>query len=134
MLFTVDPSRSEAVYAQVMHEIRQRIARGLLNAGDRLPTVRDLAQTLVVNPNTVGKAYQLLESEGVISTRRGVGTFVADVSPKLSLSARRERVNELLDRLLTEAYHMGFNQDSLMDTIEKRMKSFQTSGSRRRGQ
>ena len=134
MLFTVDPSRGEAVYVQVMHEIKQRIARGLLNAGDRLPTVRELARTLVVNPNTVGKAYQLLETEGVISTRRGSGTFVASVSPKLSRALRRERVNTLLDKLLTEAYHMGLDEDSLMDLIQRRVKSFRLSAKRRRSQ
>ena len=134
MLFTVDPSRSEAVYVQVMHEIKRRIARGLLSAGDRLPTVRELARTLLINPNTVGKAYQLLETEGVISTRRGSGTFVANVSPKLSPALRRERVNRLLDQLFTEAYHMGFDEDSLMNSIQKHAKSFQLSVNRRRGE
>lgn len=134
MLFTVDPSRSEAVYVQVMREIKQRIARGLLHAGDRLPTVRDLARTLVINPNTVGKAYQLLENEGVISTRRGSGTFVACVSPRLSPALRRARVTRLLDDLFTEAYHMGLDDNALQDLIQKRAKSFRLSVKRRRGE
>lgn len=134
MLFTVDPSRSEAVYMQVMREIKRRIARGLLSAGDRLPTVRDLARTLIINPNTVGKAYQLLEAEGVISTRRGSGTFVATVSPKLTPALRRERMGELLDQLFTEAYHMGLDEDSLMVSIQKRAKSFRLSVNRGRGE
>lgn len=134
MLFTVDPSRSEAVYVQIMHEIKRRIARGLLKTDDRLPTVRELARMLVINPNTVGKAYQLLESEGVISTRRGSGTFVASVSPRLSPVLRRERVNSLLDQLFTEAYHMALDEDSLMDAIRKRAKSFRLSVKRRCGE
>lgn len=134
MLFIVDPSRSEAVYVQIMHEIKRRIARGLLKTDDRLPTVRDLARTLVVNPNTVGKAYQLLETEGVISTRRGSGTFVASVAPRLSPALRRERVNKMLDQLFTEAYHMALDEDSLMDAIQKRAKSFRLSVKRRRGE
>ncbi len=132
MLFTVDPSRNEAVYVQIMHEIKQRMARGLLTTGDRLPTVRELARSLVINPNTVGKAYQLLETEGVISTRRGSGTFVASVSPRLSPALRRERVNSLMDQLFTEAYHMGMDGDSLMDSIRKRAKSFRLPVKRRR--
>ena len=119
---------------QVMREIKRRIARGLLSAGDRLPTVRDLARTLIINPNTVGKAYQLLEAEGVISTRRGSGTFVATVSPKLTPALRRERMGELLDQLFTEAYHMGLDEDSLMVSIQKRAKSFRLSVNRGRGE
>lgn len=119
---------------QVMREIKQRIARGLLSPGDRLATVRELARTLVINPNTVGKAYQMLEIEGVISSRRGSGTFVATVAPRLSSALRRKRVNDLLDLLLTEAYHMGLDEDSLMASVHKRAKSFRLSVKRGRGE
>ncbi len=134
MLFTIDPSRSAAIYVQVTYEIKRRIARGVLNAGDRLPTVRELARTLVINPNTVGKAYQLLETEGVISTRGVSGTFVASVSPKLSSAQRRARVNKLVDELFTEAYHLALDEESLMELIVKRAKSFRLSANRRRGE
>ena len=101
-------------------------------AGDRLPTVRELARTLVINPNTVAKAYQLLEAEGVISARRGSGTFVASGSPKLSPAVRRTCVNRLADELCTESYHMGLDEESLMELILKRAKSFRLSAKRRR--
>ena len=133
MLFKIDPSRTQAVYAQVMNEIKRRIASGVLNVGDRLPSIRDLARTLLINPNTTAKAYQMLEAEGVVSTQRGSGTFVADVSPKLSPVARRARVNALLDDLFTEAYHLGFNRQSLMELVRERAKSFQLPTNRERG-
>lgn len=84
MLFKIDSSRGEPVYAQSMAEIKRRMARGTLTPGNRLPSVRELARSLVVNPNTAAKAYQLLEAEGVIATRRGTGTFVAGEPSQLS--------------------------------------------------
>jgi DNA-binding transcriptional regulator YhcF (GntR family) len=128
VLFKIDPSRSEAVYAQVMSEIKLRIARGLLKRGDRLPSVRELARTLIINPNTAAKAYQLLEAEGVITTRQGAGTFVAGGTPKVSASARRDRMNRLIDELFTEAYHMGLKEESLVDLIHERARRFQLGG------
>ncbi|MHC4696099.1 MAG: GntR family transcriptional regulator [Planctomycetota bacterium] len=132
MLFKIDPLRSEAVYAQVMVEIRRRIARGLLKSGDRLPSVRELARSLVINPNTVAKAYQLLEAEGVITMRQGLGTFVADTKPRLSATVRKARVARLIDDLFTEAYHMGLNAESLENLIHERAKTFRHSGNRER--
>ncbi len=124
MLFKIDASRSEAVYAQVMNEVKRRIARGLLNVGDRLPSVRELARTLVINPNTAAKAYQLLEAEGVVATRQGRGTFVAAMPTKLSTAAKRSRIKSLVDNLFTEAYHLGLNKESLIELINERATGF----------
>ncbi len=132
MLFKVDLSRGEPVYAQIMAEIKRRMARGTLKPGDRLPSVRELARSLVINPNTAAKAYQLLETEGVIATRRGTGTYVAGEPSKLSLAVRRARVNGLADDLLTEAYHMGFDETSLLELLQARAKSFRLSTNRER--
>lgn len=132
MLFKVDLSKGEPVYAQIMGEIKRRMARGTLKPGDRLPSVRDLARSLVINPNTAAKAYQLLETEGVIATRRGTGTYVAGEPSKLSLAVRRARVNALADDLLTEAYHMGFDEASLLELLQARAKSFRLSTSKER--
>ena len=132
MLFKINPSRNEAVYVQIMNEVKRRMARGALKAGDRLPSVRGLARTLVINPNTAAKAYQLLETEGVIVTRRGSGTFVTDVSPKLAPGVRGERLNELADKLFTEAYHMGLDEKALMELVRNRGRSFQLPANRRR--
>lgn len=130
MLFKIDASRSEAVYAQVINEVKRRIARGLLKTGDRLPSVRELARTLVINPNTAAKAYQLLEAEGVVVARQGHGTFVATNATKLSVAAKRSRINSLLDNLFTEAYHLGLNQESLIKLIHERSTGFRLGENR----
>ena len=132
MLFKIDASRSEAVYAQVMNEVKRRIARGLLKTGDRLPSVRELARTLLINPHTAARAYQLLEAEGVVATRQGHGTFVAATSTKFSTAAKRSLINNLLDNLFTEAYHLGLNQESLIRLIHERATGFRLAEHRER--
>ena len=108
------------------------MARGLLKTGDRLPSVRELARTLVINPNTVAKAYQLLEAEGVVATRQGHGTFIASRPTELSIAAKRSRINSLLDNLFTEAYHLGLNKVSLIDLINERATGFRLTEKRER--
>ena len=79
-------------------------------AGMRLPSVRVLSRELVVNPNTIARAYTELEREGVLNTRQGLGVFVAEPQDDLSAAARRERLAAALDRFLTEAVHLGFSR------------------------
>ena len=109
MEFQCDPTSRVPIYRQLMDQIRQAVARGRLRPGSRLPSVRVLSRELVVNPNTVARAYTELEREGVLNTRQGLGVFVAEPQADLSAAARRERLAEALDRFLTEAVHLGFS-------------------------
>jgi GntR family transcriptional regulator len=77
-LFSVIPGSPEPIYRQLMAQVRRCIAGGQLRAGDELPSVRDLAQSLAVNPMTVSKAFGLLEAEGLLARRRGLAMVVAD--------------------------------------------------------
>ncbi|ASI36501.1 MULTISPECIES: GntR family transcriptional regulator [unclassified Exiguobacterium] len=78
-MFTVDPKSPLPIYEQLVTQIIRAIARGILRSGEQMPSVRDLASTLLVNPNTVSRAYQELESRDFIVTMRGKGSFVSDL-------------------------------------------------------
>jgi GntR family transcriptional regulator len=106
----VDPSDPTPLYAQLDRSIRAAIAAGWLRVGDQLPTVRQLAVDLRINANTVAKVYAELERAGVVSTQRGIGTFVRDNPTPAALATRRDRERELrplVDRLLADASAIG---------------------------
>src|SRR5215467_10455844 len=120
-MFTVDPVDPTPLYAQLDRSIRAAIAAGRLRAGDRLPTVRQLAVDLRVNANTVAKVYAELERSGVLATQRGVGTFVLASPPSpahpMAASARRERERQLrplVDRLLADASAIGVSLPEIL--------------------
>src|SRR6266850_2533883 len=113
MELRIDPANATPIYAQVVDQIRSLVASRALRAGDQLPSVRDLAVTLRVNRNTAAKAYQVLEADGVIETRAGQGSFVADGTPRWSREERYRRVEHALDRSLVEAHHLDVAVDNL---------------------
>jgi GntR family transcriptional regulator len=128
MQFQCDASARSPIYRQLMEQIREAVARGRLEPGDRLPSVRQLSKELVVNPNTIARAYTELEREGVLNTRPGLGAFVAKPQAGLKVEARRRRLMELVDRLLTEAVHLGFSADEVEALLAQRMQQFQFAG------
>ena len=118
-MFTVDPSDPTPIYAQLDRGIRAAIASGRLEVGDRLPTVRQLAVDLRVNANTVAKVYAYLEREGMLETRRGVGTFVAartDAPQEESL--RQLELGRLVDRFLADLSSHGFRVEDALPLID----------------
>jgi len=121
MWFHIDPSSGTPIYRQIVDQVRQAVAGGTLRPGDRLPPVRDLAVELAVNPNTVARAYQDLERDGVIETSRGRGTFVASGAAKVAEAERVERLGPVLDRVIAEAYLLGISEDDLGRILEKRL-------------
>jgi GntR family transcriptional regulator len=128
MEFQCDTASRVPIYRQLMDQIRQGIARGRLKPGSRLPSVRVLSRELVVNPNTVARAYTELEREGVLNTRQGLGVFVAEPQAELTAAVRRERLAQALDRFLTEAVHLGFSEDDVVTAVTKRIRGFQFVG------
>jgi GntR family transcriptional regulator len=125
MEFSIDTSSRLAIYRQLAQQIRRAVARGLLRPEDRLPSVRELSRTLVINPNTVARVYTELEREGILSTRPGLGVFVAAPKAELTKKVRKERLQELLDQLLTEAVHLGFTADEVIEGVKDGVKHFQ---------
>lgn len=127
MEFRIDPASRLPIYRQLGDQIREAIARGRLRAGEQLPSVRDLSRTLVVNPNTVARVYGELEREGVLHTRQGLGVFVAEHKAELTKRARKDRLDALLDRLLTEAVYLGFSAEEVVAAVAQRAGQFQWS-------
>ncbi len=128
MEFQCDPTSRLPIYRQLIEQVRRAVARGRLQPGVRLPSVRVLSRELVVNPNTVARAYAELEREGVLNTRQGLGVFVAEPQAELSLTVRRERLAAASDRFLTEAVHLGFSADEVMTALTKQLRNFQFAG------
>ncbi len=111
------------LYAQLTRAIQFAIVTGRLKIGEQLPTVRQLAVELRVNANTVAKVYAELEREGILETRRGVGTFVgARHFEAKSRQDHTELLRELADRFIEEAAALGFSVDDLLDQLQSRRK------------
>lgn len=120
---------STPVYQQIMDQIRTLVSKGAMAAGQPLPPVRQLAAELGVNPNTVAKAYQMLEIEGTIVTLKRRGAFVGETSSARAGLARTRRLNEVVDRLLEEAGRLGLTEDEIRRTLSDRMEGSDRSES-----
>ncbi len=107
------------IYLQIINQIKYMVASGRLTPGDKLPPVRKLAEQLLINPNTVARAYRELETAGVLNTRQGSGVFVAEgISPL----ARREQtriLRERIDMLLAEARQMDIGVTDVIELIKQ---------------
>jgi GntR family transcriptional regulator len=113
------------IYQQIVNQIKYLVASGRLTAGEELPAIRVLAERLVVNPNTVARAYRELETAGLVEKRRTAGTYVSDQGSPL---ARRERLKilaERVDALLAESSQMGVAFDDLLKLVHQRQSVLQ---------
>jgi GntR family transcriptional regulator len=128
MGFHVNTASRVPIYQQLVRQVREAIARGEFRPDEQLPSVRQLAHELAVNPNTVAKAYTELEREGTLVSRPGLGIFVARPGTDLTKVARDRRLRELLDQLLTEAVHLGYSADEVLQLVTRRVEGFQWAG------
>ncbi len=124
MQIIIDPHSDRPVYQQIIDYIKREIALKRLFAGDKLPTVRQLAQHLVINPNTIAKAYKYLEQEGILSTRPGAGAFVSEEGSRFSSPAKKKIVCELLDRAAVEAVTLQVDPDNFRQWFESTAKLY----------
>ena len=129
MRFQCDTSSQRPIYRQLIDQIRRAIARGILKPGERLPSVRQLSRELVVNPNTVARAYADLERDGTLVTQQGRGVFVAQPGSDLTKKARRKQLVAKIDDLLVEAIHLGFTEEELQGMFQQQIKGFAFSAS-----
>jgi GntR family transcriptional regulator len=107
------------IYLQVMQQIKYLVASGRLQPGDELPSIRTLAEQLIVNPNTIARAYRELETAGVVEKRRTAGTFVAEAGSPLARKERLKLLKQRVDQLLVEAFQMGFELDEVLKLVEQ---------------
>jgi GntR family transcriptional regulator len=120
----IDNTLGRAVYLQIIDHVKRDIALGRLVEGDRLPTVRELAVTLAINPNTIAKAYRQLEQEGIIMTKAGAGAFVANLDKGLNKSVKRRLITEEFQRIVVDAYHMHVDEGSLREWFDNVVNQF----------
>lgn len=120
MLIRVDPQSPEPIFEQVVYQVKGLVAHGDLVEGDRLPSVRELAKQIAINPNTVFRAYQVLEQDGLIVRRQGAGCFVTanGSTLKLKSSERSRQLKQLMGRAVTEAFHLGFEPQAIRKALE----------------
>lgn len=114
----VDPSDPTPIWAQVAQRVRGMVANGRLAAGTPVPSVRDLARDLRLNPATVARAYQHLQGEGILVVRRGEGTFVASISPRLLDEGRARALAAAAARFAAEARGIGASDVEAVRAIE----------------
>ncbi|MGE5192134.1 MAG: GntR family transcriptional regulator [Deltaproteobacteria bacterium] len=127
MQIHITTSDGVPIYLQIVNQIRYLVASGRLKAGDELSPIRVLAERLLVNPNTVARAYRELETAGIVEKRRTAGTYVSDQGSPL---ARRERVKilaERIDALLAEARQMNVPFDDVVKLLQQRDAAMQSS-------
>ena len=117
MLIAINPSDPRPIYHQIMDEIRRALVVGTLVPDDPLPSVRQLAGELRINPNTVQQAYRELEREGVVHVKRGLGTFVSDALSRRS--ERQELARALAERALREAHRHALSADELIAALRE---------------
>jgi len=125
-MIRLDPRSSDPIYLQVVEQIKHLIAGGQLKAADQLPTVRQLAVELRVNPNTVARAYTQLAEEGVISTQQGRGTYVLEMPPPADQRRlRREKLVTVVDAFLRDVERMGYAPVELEKVLNDRFAVWQ---------
>jgi GntR family transcriptional regulator len=107
------------IYLQVMQQIKYLVASGKLVPGEELPSIRTLAEQLLVNPNTIARAYRELEAAGVVEKRRTAGTYVAETGSPLARKERLKLLKERIDQLLVESFQMGFELDDVLKLIQQ---------------
>ena len=131
MLIRLDPRSSEPIYSQIVTQVRHLISAGKLKPDERLPTVRQLAIDLRVNPNTVARAYTQLAEDGVISTQQGRGTYVLETPfPVDQRRVRRERLITLVDSLLSDLDRLAYTPEEFERIWSERLTSWRRSHSK----
>ena len=119
----IDPRSPTPIYAQIAARLRVAIASGELRPGDGLPSVRQLAAKLRINPATVVQAYRDLEADGLVATRQGAGSVVQDIASDLKAKEREQEARRLVRELLANAGSLGISAADLRAAIDKELKS-----------
>ena len=115
--FRLDPQSGVPVYRQVIDQVMGGIAAGSLAPGDQLPTVRQVAVDLAINPNTVMRAYREMEIRGVLDTQQGLGTFISHKKVKRDDVERRRQLNVMVGELVSRAASQGFTVAELIEQL-----------------
>src|SRR5262249_25802435 len=121
----VSPNDGVPIYLQIVTQVKYLVASGRLAPGEELPPIRVLAEQLLVNPNTVARAYRELELAGVVTKRRTAGTYVSDAGSPLARRARLKILTERLDPLLAQARQMGIRTEEVVELLRQQEEVLQ---------
>jgi len=124
-MIKVDTSSFVPIYEQIKKEFKKEIFSGNLKPNEPLPSIRDLATELLINPNTVARAYRELEMQGFIYTRKGKGCYISDDSTQLMVEERKSILIQSLDELIGEAKKYGLDPEEIKRLFEERLKRSQ---------
>ena len=116
----ISPHDGVPIYLQIVNQVKYLVASGRLAPGEELPAIRVLAERLMVNPNTVARAYRELELAGVVEKRRTAGTYVSDAGSRLARRERLKIITERIDALLAEARTLGIGADEVIELVRQR--------------
>ena len=122
MLFHVNPSSGVPIYAQLESQVKNAVAAGALRRDQPLPSVRKLASELGINPNTVARAYQELERDGVITTVPGGGTYVAANVPRLLKSEKLRRLQPYARQIAVEGVQLGLADEEIVKAVQEELE------------
>jgi GntR family transcriptional regulator len=128
MQLHISVNEGKPIYRQIVEQIKYMIASGRLSRGDELPGVRVLAQQLLINPNTVQRAYRELENEGLLFKRQGAGTYVSESGSPLARREQRRILAQRADALVTEAVQMNFSLEETGKIVEERYGKLKKDG------
>jgi GntR family transcriptional regulator len=119
----LSPADGVPIYLQIVNQVKYLVASGRMAPGEELPPIRVLAEQLLVNPNTVARAYRELEMAGVVTKRRTAGTYVSDAGSPLARKERLRILTERIDALLAEAQQMNIDTDQLLALLQQRAEA-----------
>ena len=120
MIFHINPSSGVPLYLQLIEQVKHAVETGALRPGDQLPTIRQLSEQVVMNPNTVVRAYRQLDQEGIIEMRHGSGAFVSSAAPGPRVSRKAQTlVGSMIDRLMA----LGLTESEIRRAVESELAS-----------
>jgi GntR family transcriptional regulator len=123
--FQIATGISTPIYRQIVDQVSVAVASGTLEAGERMPSVRAVAETLIVNPNTVAKAYSDLVRDGVLTAQPGRGIFVGERRQRYSETERSDRLDKACDQFVRSVALLGYTNTELLRQIESRLHALE---------
>jgi GntR family transcriptional regulator len=125
MQIHISPSDGVPIYLQIVNQVKYLVSANRLSPGEELPPIRVLAEQLLVNPNTVARAYRELELAGIVQKRRTTGTYVSNLGSRLNRRDRLKVVIKRIDALLAESRQMNFSMDEIIQLLRERDSAMQ---------
>jgi len=125
----IDLADGVPIYRQIVNQVKYLVASGLLQPGEELPPIRTLALQIKVTPNTIVKAYDELESSGIVHKRQGSGTFVSEGRQQMARRERQRIIEQRIDALLAEAHQLNFTADDILRIVRERRAAMESETS-----